>query len=108
MDRDPTRKKGKDFQVNYSLNWILSKAFQDTDAEHIVKESRKNYLESGYHVARSLKNYYISDDRQEEVQQILCMQFSALKYKNEPDSSPYIQAYTNYFRLLADRLRMAK
>ena len=108
MDRDPTRKKGKDFQVNYSLNWILSKAFQDTDAEHIVKESRKNYWESGYHVARSLKNYYISDDRQEEVQQILCMQFSALKYKNEPDSSPYIQAYTNYFRLLADRLRMAK
>ena len=33
---------------------------------------------------------------------------SALKYNNETDSSPSIQVYTNDFKLLADRLRMAK
>ena len=76
---DTTSKKGKAFRGNYYLHWILAEAFQDIDAEHIVKESRKNYGESGYHVARSLKNYYRSDDRQEEVQQRLRMQFSALK-----------------------------
>ena len=36
------------------------------------------------------------------------MQFSALKYNNEPDISPSIQAYTNKFKLLVDQLRMAK
>ena len=36
------------------------------------------------------------------------MKLSALKYNNEPDSSPSIQAYTNDFKLLADRLRMDK
>ena len=82
--------------------------FQDNDAEHVVKDSLKNYGESGYHVARSLKNYYISDNRIEEVQRRLRMQLSALKYSNEPDSSPSIQAYTNKFKLLVDQLRMAK
>ena len=33
---------------------------------------------------------------------------SALKYNNEPDSLPSIQAYTNEFKLLVDQLRMAK
>ena len=36
------------------------------------------------------------------------MQLSALKYNNEPNSSPSIQAYTNDFKLLAGQLRMAK
>ena len=36
------------------------------------------------------------------------MQFSALKYSNEPTGSSSIQAYTNEFKLLVDRLRMAK
>ena len=36
------------------------------------------------------------------------MKLSALKYNNEPDSSPSIQAYTNDFKLLADQLRMSK
>ena len=36
------------------------------------------------------------------------MKLSALKYNNEPNSSPSIQAYTNEFKLLVDRLCMAK
>ena len=87
MERDPTNKKGRYFQENTSLHWILAKAFQNTDAEHVVKYSRKNYGESDYHVARSLKNYYRSDDPIEEVQRRLRMQLSALKYNNGPDSS---------------------
>ena len=43
LERAPTNKKGKSFQENTSLHWILVKAFQDTDAEHIVKDSRKNF-----------------------------------------------------------------
>ena len=108
MERDPTSKKGKSFRGNYSLHWILAEAFQDPDAEHIVKESRKNYWLSGYHVARSLKNYYRSDDLQEEVQQRLRMQLSALKYNNKPDSLPSIQSHTDEFKLLANLLRMDK
>ena len=36
------------------------------------------------------------------------MQLSDLKYNSKPDSSPSIQAYTNDFKILADRLHMAK
>ena len=36
------------------------------------------------------------------------MQLYALKNNNEPDSSPYIQAYTNEFKLSVHQLRMAK
>ena len=36
------------------------------------------------------------------------MQLSSFKYNNKPDSSPSIQAYTNKFKLLVDRLRMDK
>ena len=67
-----------------------------------------NYGESGYHVAIYLKNYYRSDDHQEEVQQRLRMQFSALKFINEPDSSLSIQVYTNEFKLLSEWLHMDK
>ena len=95
LERAPTNKKGKYFQENTSLHRILAKVFQDTDAENVVKDSRKNYWESGYHVAISLKNYYRLDDRIKEVQQRLHMQFSALKYNKQPDSLPSIQAYTN-------------
>ena len=79
LERATTNKKGKYFQENTSLHWILAEAFQDTDAEHVVKDSYNNYGESGYHLAINLKNYYRSDDSIEEVQQILCMQLSALK-----------------------------
>ena len=58
LERDPAIKKGKDFWGNYSLHWILAEAFQDTKTGKIVKEYRKNCGDSGYHVARSLKNYY--------------------------------------------------
>ena len=37
LEKAPTSNKGKDFQENYSLHWILSKSFQDTDDEHTVK-----------------------------------------------------------------------
>ena len=107
LERAPTNKKGKSFQENTSLRWILAEAFQDTDAKHIVKEFRKNYGESGYHVARSLKNYYRLDYRQEELQWRLRMQLSSLKYNNEPDSLPSIQAHINEFKLLVDWLHMA-
>ena len=60
------------------------------NAEHIVKNSCKNYWENAYHVARSLNNYYRSDNHIEEVQRRLRMQFSALKYNNKPDILPYI------------------
>ena len=36
------------------------------------------------------------------------MQLSALKYNNEPNSFPSIQAYTNKFKLSVDWLHMAK
>ena len=58
---------------------ILAKVFQDTDAEHIVKEPCKNYGERGYHVSRSLKNYYRLDNPKEEVQHRFRMQLYALK-----------------------------
>ena len=58
LERDTTSKQGKAFLENYSLHWTLAEAFQDIDDEHIVKEPRKNYGESGYHAARSLNSYY--------------------------------------------------
>ena len=79
LERAPSSKRGKSFRGIYSLHWILAEAFQDTNAEHIVKESHNNYGESGYHEARSLKNYYRLDDRQEEVHLGLRMQLSTLK-----------------------------
>ena len=103
----PTRKVNISRKIT-SLHWILAEAFQDTDAEYVVKDSCTNYGESGYHVARYLKDYYRSDNRIKEVQQRLRMQLSALKYNNEPNSLPSIQAYTKEFKLLVDRLQMAK
>ena len=82
LERDPASKKGKAFWGNYSLHWILDGEFQDTDAEHIVKEPCKNYGERGYHVSRSLKNYYRLDNPKEEVQHRFRMQLYALKYNN--------------------------
>ena len=108
LERGPTNNNDKSFQENTSLHWIIDEVFQDTDAEHLFKYSCKNYGESGYHIARSLKNYYRSDDHIKEVQQRLRMQVSALKYNNKPDSLPSIQTYTNKFKLLVDLLRLAK
>ena len=56
LERAPTNKKGTSFQENTSLHFILAETFQDTDAENVVKDSRKNYGKSGYHVARYLNN----------------------------------------------------
>ena len=98
----------KIFSGYTSLHWILAEAFQDTDAEHVVKDSCKNYGESGYHVSRSLNNYYRLDDCIKGVQQRLRIQLSALKCNNEPGGYPSIQEYTNEFKVLVDRLILAK
>ena len=109
LDAAPSKNaRGRARNENKSLHWVLYEAFRDTDVEHITQEAAKKHKESGHHSHKLILNYYRSDDRIAEVQRRLRNKISALRFDGSDSSVASIQAYTNDFKMLYARLKLAK
>ena len=108
LDHAPSRKDKTAKSINKSLHWNLVSAFNGTDAEHVVTEAGSEHEQSGYHTSKAILNYYRSDDRRAEVQRGLRNKISALKLDGSDPAVNTIKTYTNKFKMLATRLRLAK
>jgi len=74
----------------------------------VVTKAGAAHKDSGYHTSKAILNCYRSDNRGAEVQNGLRNKISALKLDGLDPSVTGIKAYTNKFKMLVNRLKMAK